>query len=166
MDELEQTTPQGEAAQETTQAAGEREAPPGGEGAAGPVGSAAPAAPAIPAAGGSDGPARGQRPDGLHQGQRAPAGGRTPEHLQGELREFLAAYPDVRGEDIPKAVWQAAIGGQNLTLAYALHENQALQRRLDALERQQSNAQRSTGSQARHSPGTVRDLIDQWWTGQ
>ena len=160
MDELEQTTPQGEAAQETTQAAGEREAPPGGEGA---VGSAAPA---IPAAGGSDGPVRGQRPDGLHQGQRAPAGGRRPEHLQGELREFLAAYPNVRGEDIPRAVWQAAIGGQNLTLAYALHENQALQRRLDALERQQSNAQRSTGSQARHSPGTVRDLIDQWWTGQ
>lgn len=166
MDELEQTTPQGEAAQETTQAAGEREAPPGGEGAAGPAGAAIPAAPAIPAAGGSDGPARGQRPDSLHQGQRVPAGGRTPEHLQGELREFLAAYPNVRGEDIPRAVWQAAIGGQNLTLAYALHQNQALQRRLDALERQQSNAQRSTGSQARHSPGTMRDLIDQWWTGQ
>lgn len=166
MDELEQTTPQGEAAQETTQPAGEREAPPGGEGPAGPVGGAAPAAPAIPAAGGSDGPAPGQRPDSPPWAQGAPAGGRSPEHLQGELREFLAAYPDVRGEDIPRAVWQAAIGGQNLTLAYALHENQALQRRLDALERQQSNAQRSTGSQARHSPGTVRDLIDQWWTGQ
>lgn len=161
MDELEQTTPQGEVAQETTQPAGEREAPP----AAG-AGTEAPAIPAGPAGGRPDGPVRGQRPDSPPWAQGAPAGGRTPEHLQGELREFLAAYPNVRGEDIPKAVWQAAIGGQNLTLAYALHQNQALQRRLDALERQQANAQRSTGSQARHSPGTMRDLIDQWWTGQ
>ena len=160
MDELEQTTPQGEVAQETTQPAGEREAPP----AAG-AGTEAPAIPAGPAGGRPDGPVRGQRPDSPPWAQGAPAGGRTPEHLQGELREFLAAYPNVRGEDIPKAVWQAAIGGQNLTLAYALHQNQALQRRLDALERQQANAQRSTGSQARHSPGTMRDLIDQWWTG-
>lgn len=161
MDELEQTTPQGEVAQETTQPAGEREAPP----AAG-AGTEAPAIPAGPAGGRPDGPVRGQRPDSPPWAQGAPAGGRTPEHLQGELREFLAAYPNVRGEDIPKAVWQAAIGGQNMTLAYALHQNQALQRRLDALERQQANAQRSTGSQARHSPGTMRDLIDQWWTGQ
>ena len=161
MDELEQTTPQGEVAQETTQPAGEREAPP----AAG-AGTEAPAIPVGPARGRPDGPVRGQRPDSPPWAQGAPAGGRTPEHLQGELREFLAAYPNVRGEDIPKAVWQAAIGGQNLTLAYALHQNQALQRRLDALERQQANAQRSTGSQARHSPGTMRDLIDQWWTGQ
>ena len=160
MDELEQTTPQGEVEQAPPGAGGVQESPAAG------AGTESPAIPAGPAGGRPDGPARGQRPDSPPWAQGAPAVGRTPEHLQGELREFLAAYPNVRGEDIPKAVWQAAIGGQNLTLAYALHQNQALQRRLDALERQQNNAQRSTGSQARHAPGTMRDLIDQWWTGQ
>ena len=60
-------------------------------------------------------------------------------------------------------VRQAAAGGQNLTLAYALHENEALRQRLEALERHQDNVRRSTGSQARNAPSSMGDLIAQWW---
>ena len=75
----------------------------------------------------------------------------------------MAAFPDVKGKDIPREVWEAASQGENLTLAYSLHQNQALQRKLDALQRQRDNSHRTTGSQARHAPGTMRDLIAQWW---
>ena len=30
-------------------------------------------------------------------------------------------------------------------------------------QRQRDNTHRTTGSQARHAPGTMRDLIAQWW---
>ena len=102
------------------------------------------------------------RPDG-RGAETAAAGPRPAQAMRGELEEFLQRFPGVRGEDIPPAVWQAAAQGQNLSLAYSLHRNQDLERRLAALERQRDNRQRSTGPRARSAPAAVGDLIAQWW---
>lgn len=88
---------------------------------------------------------------------------RSPEDLRGELREFMGAFPGVRGEEVPKAVWDAAVGGQNLTLAYSLHRTLSLERELSALRQDRENRQRSTGSQAKNAPGSTEDLISTWW---
>lgn len=88
---------------------------------------------------------------------------RPPETLRGELSEFLEAFPEVKGEELPPEVWQAVAAGKNLTLAYSLNRNQALERELAARRQAEQNRQRSTGSLARNAPGTAEDLIAAWW---
>ena len=88
---------------------------------------------------------------------------RPPEALQKELAEFLKAFPEVKGEEVPEEVWQAVVQGQSLTLAYSLYRICALEQELEALRKGQENRRRSTGSFARNAPSTPGDLIAMWW---
>ena len=88
---------------------------------------------------------------------------RGPEGLRGEMREFLEAYPGVKGADVPREVWEAAIRGQNLTLAYSIYKNRSLERELAEARRHSENVQRTTGSQAANAPSRPEELISVWW---
>lgn len=67
--------------------------------------------------------------------------------------EFLSAYPDTKGEDIPSEVWREVEQGKNLLDAYIKHENKLLRGQLQVVQTKeqaaaanQANAQASTGS--------------------
>lgn len=60
--------------------------------------------------------------------------------------EFVTAYPDVKPEDIPNAVWDEAVKTGNLAGAYARYENKQLKKRIETLENNNKNKARSTGS--------------------
>jgi transposase-like protein len=79
---------------------------------------------------------------------------------QKEFREFIAKRPDVKAEDIPPAVWADFKAGVPLVAAYAMHENAGLKAKLAALEKNASNAARSTGSKA--SAGNKTNSNDIW----
>lgn len=106
----------------------------------------------------------GAPPEARGPGAEAQAGPqRAPEEMGEALREFLDTFPEVKGEEVPKEVWDAAIQGQSLALAYSLHRSRALERELAALRQDRENRLRSTGSMARNVPGSTEDLISMWW---
>lgn len=61
---------------------------------------------------------------------------------EADLCRFVAAFPHVSPEAVPKAVWDAVSRGEDLTEAYLRHENEALRRELSALRTQRKNAPR------------------------
>lgn len=79
-----------------------------------------------------------------------------------EFSAFMAAYPDVKPEDIPKEVWAAVAKGESLTTAYTMHVNEALKAKLAAKQQNEKNAARSPGSMnSRGESG--RKSIDEIW---
>lgn len=94
-----------------------------------------------------------------------PANGRRDE---GEVRRFVRAFPEVRGEDIPREVWERVREGESLTEAFLgwetrrlREENERLRRAGDQRER---NAARSAGSQMGQGAGGTRlDAFDDGW---
>ena len=76
---------------------------------------------------------------------------------------FLAAYPGVKGEDIPGEVWARVAAGESLVSAYTMHRNQKLEADLAAERQNKENAARSTGSRSTAGQETARSLIDRAW---
>lgn len=87
------------------------------------------------------------------------------------VNRFLAEYPTVRAESIPKEVWdevnrnggdllQAYRGYENKKLA---EENKRLQKELESAKQQQKNKARSTGSTKSVGSAATIDPFDSGW---
>lgn len=63
---------------------------------------------------------------------------------QEEIAQFAALFPQVKGEEVPREVWQAVKEGQPLALAYSLW-------RIRVLEEERARRERGE----RLSPGSV-----------
>ena len=79
-----------------------------------------------------------------------------------EMERFLAAYPEVKADDIPREVWQQAAAGVPLLTAYAIHENRQLKMLLAAERQDKLNRQRTPGSLGANS-GNELDELDRMW---
>ena len=86
-----------------------------------------------------------------------------PPNVNEDIRRFVSAYPDVKAESIPQAVWDEVNKGSDLLSAYTRHENAELKQRLKALETNNRNSQRSTGSRKTAGSGVTRDAFDEGW---
>lgn len=76
---------------------------------------------------------------------------------------FAREYPDVKAEDIPAKVWQDfAANKGDLADIYARHENTALKAKIAAMERNEDNRKRSTGSR-KSSGAKAKDIFDSAW---
>ena len=90
------------------------------------------------------------------------------------VNRFLAEYPTVRAENIPKEVWdevnrnggdllQAYRGYENKKLA---EENRRLQKELESAKQQQKNKARSTGSTKSVGSAATIDPFDAGWDAE
>ena len=79
------------------------------------------------------------------------------------FNNFMAEYPDVKAEDIPKEVWNECAKTGDLTGAYRKYENAQLKAQLDELKRDQRNKERSTGSWRSAGASTPKDAFDDGW---
>lgn len=86
-----------------------------------------------------------------------------PHNVNEDIRRFVSAYPDVKAESIPQAVWDEVNKGSDLLSAYTRHENAELRQKLKALETNNRNSQRSTGSRKTAGSGATRDAFDEGW---
>jgi hypothetical protein len=68
------------------------------------------------------------------------------ERQRREFQEFLAAYPDVKAEDIPMEVWQQNANGVPLKYAYADYALKQLKVEQAKANANAKNAASSTGS--------------------
>jgi hypothetical protein len=69
-------------------------------------------------------------------------------------QEFLDAYPDIKGEDIPAEAWKEVQQGKNLLDAYVRHENKLLREQLKGFQAKEQAAQVNQAN-AKTSPGSV-----------
>ena len=83
----------------------------------------------------------------------------TDEHIQ----KFIAAYPNLKADDIPQSVWEETKITGDLLGAYTRHENAELKKRIYALETNKKNEKRSTGSRKTAGSGKARDAFDEGW---
>lgn len=85
---------------------------------------------------------------------------------QADIRNFIATFPEVKAETIPKEVWSAVAKGKTLTEAYALHEAARLRAELAAEKQNNKNKARTTGSRSTAGESTEADDFDkQWYDG-
>lgn len=86
------------------------------------------------------------------------------EKVRAEIAEFAKVYPDVKVEDIPKAVYQ--IIGQkqvSLTAAYALHMAAEAKAALEAEKQNAENKAAAVGSASTSGKRTSADEFDAAW---
>lgn len=93
---------------------------------------------------------------------------KTPEQEQEEqkrqdIARFVAAYPDVKAEDIPQEVWRESFRTGDLTAAYARWENKKLKAENEQLKQNQKNKERSTGSRRSAGATSPKDAFDEGW---
>lgn len=79
------------------------------------------------------------------------------------FRAFIAEYPGVKPEDIPKEVWTECARTGDLAGAYRKHENAKLKAELEELKLNQRNKERSTGSWQSAGAPTPKDAFDEGW---
>lgn len=82
---------------------------------------------------------------------------------QDMLNRFIAAYPEVRGEDIPKSVWEESKKTGDLVAAYAKFEKKQLQDKIAVLEQNKKNSERSIGSVRSTGTSKPKDAFDEGW---
>lgn len=80
-----------------------------------------------------------------------------------DVATFIKAYPDVKAEEIPESVWIEVRNGADLTSAYTRYENKQLKSRIAAIEQNQKNAERSTGSRKTTGNNHTYDDFDAAW---
>lgn len=91
----------------------------------------------------------------------------TPEERrQAMFASFLAAYPNVKAEDIPKEVWDDAGRTYDLNGAYQRWENRQLRKEIETLRQNQKNKERSTGSRRSVGAAKVADDFDAGWDSE
>lgn len=85
------------------------------------------------------------------------------ERRQKMFADFLAAYPDVKAEDIPKEVWDRAGQTYDLTGAYRDHEIRQLRAEIQTLRQNDKNKERSTGSRRTAGNASADKAFDDLW---
>lgn len=80
-----------------------------------------------------------------------------------DVATFIKAFPDVKADDIPESVWIEVMNGADLTSAYTRYENKQLRNRIAAIEQNQKNAERSTGSRKTTGNNQTYDDFDAAW---
>lgn len=90
------------------------------------------------------------------------------DEIDREFERFVQRFPDVRGEDIPRQVWESVRRGERLTEAYLMYETGRLREENLGLrqtrERRELNISRSAGSQTDSGSGGVRmDAFEEGW---
>ena len=80
-----------------------------------------------------------------------------------DVATFIKSYPDVKAEEIPESVWIEVRNGADLTSAYTRYENKQLKSRIAAIEQNQKNAERSTGSRKTTGNNQTYDDFDAAW---
>lgn len=91
----------------------------------------------------------------------------TPEERrQAMFASFLAAYPNVKAEEIPQEVWEDAGRTYDLNGAYQRWENRQLRKELETLRQNQKNKERSTGSRRSVGAAKVADDFDAGWDSE
>lgn len=80
-----------------------------------------------------------------------------------DVATFIKAFPDVKADDIPESVWIEVMNGADLTSAYTRYENKQLRSRIAAIEQNQKNAERSTGSRKTTGNNQTYDDFDAAW---
>ena len=79
------------------------------------------------------------------------------------FNRFIAAYPDVKGETIPKSVWDEFAKSGDLVAAYAKFEKKQLEEEIKALKQNKKNSERSIGSVRSSGTTKTRDAFDEGW---
>lgn len=79
------------------------------------------------------------------------------------LNRFISAYPDIKGEDIPKSVWEESAKSGDLVAAYAKYERKQLEDRIAVLEQNKKNSERSIGSVRSTGAAKQLDAFDEGW---
>ena len=79
------------------------------------------------------------------------------------LNRFIAAYPEVKGEDIPKSVWDESKQSGDLVAAYAKYEKKILEDKIAVLKQNKKNSERSIGSVRSTGAAKPRDAFDDGW---
>lgn len=95
----------------------------------------------------------------------------SEDRRQNDFREFVAAYPDLDVKTIPESVWRDYNQGKgSLTAIYAQHKNtdlegqiKALTEKISALEQNEKNRQRSTGSMQTAGEKKQKSLFASVW---
>ena len=90
------------------------------------------------------------------------------------VNRFLAEYPTVRAENIPKEVWdEVNRNGGDLVKAYRgfenkrlAEENKRLKKDLEDAKQQQKNKERSTGSTKSVGSSSKRSAFDEGWDAE
>ena len=89
---------------------------------------------------------------------------------QASVARFMKLYPDIKGEDIPKKVWDDAEEMGDLTAAYIKYnsgklaeENECLKKELEQAKQHQKNKERSMGSSRSVGSGATKDPFDEGW---
>lgn len=85
------------------------------------------------------------------------------EARQKNINAFIAAYPNVKAEDIPASVWADANKTGDLVGAYTRYENQKLKAENSALKQNEKNRARSTGSRKTDGAASAKDPFDAAW---
>lgn len=107
-------------------------------------------------------PEQEAEPAHAEEAEEADNGGDAAER-QAMFRDFIAEYPGVKPEDIPKEVWNECARTGNLVSAYRKHENSRLKAELEELKQNKRNKERSTGSWQSAGAPTPKDAFDEGW---
>lgn len=95
--------------------------------------------------------------------EEKPAEAKAEDSRKESFARFAREFPDVKAEDIPAKVWQDFSAGKgDLADIYARHENTALKAKIAAMERNEDNRKRSTGSR-KSSGAKAKDIFDSAW---
>lgn len=82
------------------------------------------------------------------------------------LLRFARTFPGVKAENIPQEIWDGFRKGGDLVGLYAAHENRQLRQRLNALEKNGRNKQRSTGSRKSAGGQKRRMTVQELWDAE
>ena len=89
---------------------------------------------------------------------------KTPEEKAREtIQRFLDLYPDVKGTDIPKEVWDQAEKTGDLIAPYQRWQAQQLKAEKQQLEQNRKNRERSTGSRKSAGQSSMDKAFDAAW---
>ena len=95
--------------------------------------------------------------------EEKPAEAKAEDSRKESFARFAREFPDVKAEDIPAKVWQDFSAGKgDLADIYARHENTVLKAKIAAMERNEDNRKRSTGSR-KSSGAKAKDIFDSAW---
>ncbi len=103
------------------------------------------------------------QPEELEEAGEQPAESSDAAQRAQMFRAFIAEYPGVKPEEIPKEVWTECARTGDLAGAYRKHENVKLKAELEELKLNQRNKERSTGSWQSAGAPTPKDAFDEGW---
>ncbi len=84
--------------------------------------------------------------------------------VMAEIRRFALAYPEVKATEIPQKVWDDFRAGKgDLTSLYTMTENAALRQKVAALEQNEKNRGRSTGSMKSAGNRSAKSAMQEIW---